>query len=797
MYNVSFYKSIADTKSIKQISINDFLVSVKDGTYKTLVENIRNAGNKKTQTDLKKLLPNITTSGTFITRIDKDLQTHSELIQIDFDKDKNPFLNIVEDKAHLAKDVHSFAVFTSPTGAGLKVIVKIEPTQHKEIYKELEAYYKANYALNLDSTCSNISRAMFVSYDKDLHHNQESEIFILPVPIKKELLNNLKYNKSTVNTKQNEVELLIQKIESTSTDITQEYKAWLNIGFALASEFGPSGENYFHSISKFNAKYDFAACKEQYKRCCASKGTGININTLFALAKVSNVIVHEVSHTSKLKPKNDKAQLSPTDNKEIIFYSPVYKMQDGTQLLTDLKIDYVKFDQLIYSLGYRRFDMDSDFSFIRIEHNIITQVQPHQIQDHFLRYIDALPETIAAGIKREYLKTKIYKAPENYCSIKRLSLLKCGEVFFNEDTKCESFIYYKNGFVKCDKNGWSLQHYKNLKGCIWKTQIVDRDFKHINFNGFTINQMGVYAQFMFNVCNKNEHNFISLCSLTGYLLHSYTDTKLKAIILTDSGISEEANGRTGKTLFGNTLSHIKKLTQINGKDFDPTNKNKYQEANLDTQIIFLNDVRTNFKFENLYNDITEGVTVEKKNKNPFKVKAKMCITTNKTISMEGGSSKDRALEFEFSNHYSENYSPENEFKQRFFSDWQTNEWQLFDNFMMHCICVFLGNGIVEPKNKNLAARKLLDSTNKDFLEFMYDSLETKFIEPNKDFKKFDLHKKFITEYPEYEKDRHKGTPKTFYIWMKNFTKYDSRFKGQLLERKSNGERFARLEMAII
>ncbi len=321
MYNVSFYKSIADTKSSKHITIADFLASVKSEKYKTLIENVRNAGNKKIQTDLKKLLPNITTSGTFTTRKDEDLLSHSGLIQIDFDKEKNPDLDIVTDKVHLAKDVHSFAVFTSPTGTGLKLIVKIDPAQHKEIYKELEAYYYANYVLKIDSTCSNVSRAMFVSYDGELYQNADSKTFILPgadpAPIKKLVFpdqdptnkksiaegekNGSPERKTSPKTtnKQKEVELLVSKIEDLKTDITQDYTDWLNIGFALASQFGDAGHGYFHRISIFYAGYDKAFCDNQFFECCKNRKAGIAINTLFAIAKKYGVTVYDKKNDGK------------------------------------------------------------------------------------------------------------------------------------------------------------------------------------------------------------------------------------------------------------------------------------------------------------------------------------------------------------------------------------------------------------------------------------------------------------------------------------------------------------------
>jgi VirE N-terminal domain/Primase C terminal 2 (PriCT-2) len=663
-YKVSFYKNIADTTNKTVINIDAYLKGIKTGKYKKQIEALRNTGSKKLQTVLKKQLPNITASGIFSERKDASIITHSGLKQIDFDSVEN----LQTANAALQKDKYTFASFLSPTGTGIKLLVRIEPSQEKDVYKELEHYYKTNYNLQLDTSCSNVGRAMFVSYDEDLFHNSQSIPFETSVlqhqdhTNKNDVIGHSKLAK--INDKQKEVELLIKKIEAQKTDITGDYKQWLNIGFALASEFGITGESYYQRLSSFAASYDATACKNQYAECCKARKAGTNINTLFAIAKNCNVLVYDGAQKEILKVKGKEKVKS----NEIVFYNPIFKTDDeGNQVLKDIKINYVKFTELIYSFGYRRFDIDTDFIYVKLQSNVITQVTKLKIQDCFFEYLETLPNELSNGITKKVLKEKMFNNPQNFFCDNRLSLLKNNEPFiFNEDTKTECFIYYKNGFVSCTKDGYKLNNYSTLRGFIWDTQIIDRDFTYLNIESNTIKEMSVYAQFLFNVSAKHKDNFDSLCSLIGYLLHGYTDVKLKAIILTDSRISEEANGRTGKTLFGSTLKHIKRLTQINGKDFDPTNKNKYQEANLDTQIIFLNDVRSHFKFEVLYNDITEGITVEKKNKNPFTVKAKMCITTNKTIAIEGSSSKDRSIEFEFADHYSEKFSPEDEFKQRFF-----------------------------------------------------------------------------------------------------------------------------------
>jgi hypothetical protein len=785
---VSFYKNIADTTNKTIINIDAFLKGIKTGKYKKQIEILRNAESKKIQTDLKKQLPNITASGIFSERKDAAIKSHSGLKQIDFDNVEN----LQTTKATLQNDKYTFASFLSPTGTGIKLLVRIDPLHDKDVYKALEHHYKTNYSLQLDTSCSNVARAMFVSYDEDLYHNEKSEVFIITQaepPIKVATASPKKQN---ITDKAKEVEKLIEKIEAQKTDITGNYTQWLNIGFALASEFGITGESYFHRISSFATSYDATDCKNQYIECCKARKAGININTLFAIAKNCNVFVYDGALKEPLKAKG----VEKPNSKEIIFYNPIFKTDDeGNQVLKDIKINYVKFTELIYSFGYRRFDIDTDFIYVQLQSNVITQVTKLKIQDCFFEYLETLPYELSNGITKKVLKEKMFNNPQNFFCDNRLSLLKNNEPFiFNEDTKNECFIYYKNGFVSCTKDGYELKNYNTLQGFIWDTQIIDRDFTYLNIETYTIKEMSVYAQFLFNVSAKHKDNFDSLCSLIGYLLHGYTDVKLKAIILTDSRISEEANGRTGKTLFGSTLKHIKRLTQINGKDFDPTNKNKYQEANLDTQIIFLNDVRSHFKFEVLYNDITEGITVEKKNKNPFTVKAKMCITTNKTIAIEGSSSKDRSIEFEFADHYSEKFSPEDEFKQRFFSDWNKKEWQHFDNFMMFCICVYLKCGIIEPQNKNLNERKLLDQTHPSFLEFMNEKLASKFLTPGLEMCKQDFHNLFLNEYSELRLDKYRGRLETFTKWIKTFVKYDERFLETVQERKSGDKRFFTLEI---
>ena len=59
------------------------------------------------------------------------------------------------------------------------------------------------------------------------------------------------------------VETLIAQLQAAHADITADYNDWLKTGFALASEYGESGRNYFHAISALNPGYRQYECDKK------------------------------------------------------------------------------------------------------------------------------------------------------------------------------------------------------------------------------------------------------------------------------------------------------------------------------------------------------------------------------------------------------------------------------------------------------------------------------------------------------------------------------------------------------
>lgn len=487
------------------------------------------------------------------------------------------------------------------------------------------------------------------------------------------------------------------------------------------------------------------------------------------------------------------------------FYSP---QLDKDGIVKSINIDRVKLLAMLMENGFYRYDMSVDsFCFVQILDKKVKQVSPTYIMDWWFAYLKELPDYtwitskrdsegdyIEVTIKKDYIQNKFLMAIGSYFSDSILSRLTPEEkILFNEDTKSEKYVYYKNGFVTITKHGYSFSSdYSLLKHHVWENQILSRNYNQDKKDRYSESE---FYTFCYNVANKNTNRLVSLQTIIGYTLHSFNKYKMKATILTDAqiGLEGEANGRTGKGIFANGLAamlnnqdnqHSKVYCQINGKGFDFNDKHRYAKADINTKLIHLEDVKAYFLFDNLFNDITENITVDIKNEKPFNIYTKILISTNKTIKIKGDSAKDRAIQFEFSEHYSQSYSPEDEFGHWLFTDWSNEEWELFDSYMIYSIYQFFKNDsqVIEPEAINLNRRALIEHTSQEFINYMdyygfTDEDHSKgtpiafYLIPEKDSKmeylKKELYNDFIENYPDMLKQKRFSQAK-FTSWLRAY-----------------------------
>lgn len=507
-----------------------------------------------------------------------------------------------------------------------------------------------------------------------------------------------------------------------------------------------------------------------------------DVNDLLIDGRLSRHIENPQHYQVKLNERTEHAT-------NLLNIYSIIREKDGQ--VKDLKINYLQLNSFFRDLGYLRYDLDSTSIFIRNQNNILSPVTMNQIQDDFFDQLESLPDELEDGVRKDLLKEKFYRTPSQYFNEARFNLLKPTEpLIFVKDTKINAYLFFKNAFIKITADKIELLPYDQLKGKIWKNQLINHPFY---LEDVPTEDTPAFIKFLQNI-SYSEDRFNSLRTVIGYLAHSYFDGKLKAIILTDSRLDDGANGRSGKTLLAKSLGYIKVYSELNGKDFDPSNKHKFQSLGIDTQIVHINDAKSSLSFETLFNDITEGISIEKKGKDPTRIFAKIILSVNRTLNLDGGSARDRAYEFELADYYSDKFSPLDEFGVWFFSDWKEKDWNQFYNFYIRCIQYYLQHGLLAAAPINLLKRKLKESTNKDFIDFMDIILKEKYLVIGREILKRDIHQEFLTRYPEYREGSRLRHQRNFTVFLRKWAEFTPGISKEIIERNSGNDQFIQFQV---
>jgi hypothetical protein len=164
----TIYKNIF-SKEPHYITIDKALERIKEGKSKEKCTEIRTIFDKDRANQLKCNLPSVCFSGKFVERTDNKLIEHSSYIVLDFDG-----IDLIDEfKETLSKDKIIHAAWVSPSGTGVKALVKIaDGKKHREHFQALMIKYPS-----IDRSGINESRVCYESYDPDIYINPNSQIF--------------------------------------------------------------------------------------------------------------------------------------------------------------------------------------------------------------------------------------------------------------------------------------------------------------------------------------------------------------------------------------------------------------------------------------------------------------------------------------------------------------------------------------------------------------------------------------------------------------------------------------------
>lgn len=765
-YKITIFQNIKETATPFFRDVNVILDRIKNGATKELVKKIRAEKKKPERNELKKMLPAICFSGTFNKRADNALLEHSGLICLDFDgyqKQKE----LLQDKENLSKDKYVYSVFISPSGNGLKVLVKIpaDAENHTNYFNSLERHFNTPY---FDKTSKNISRVCYESYDPLIYVNENSSVWdIIEEPEYREVHKHKDMATIPITDENKIVDILVKwwtkKYPMVEGQRNQN-------AFILAMSFNDYGINKSlaayvlnsYATDGFTVKEIQITIDSAYKNT-SNFGTKYyedeeKVNQIKAKLRrgVSKKEIRSQLHDANLDEDTVEAVLSKVEeeNAKQTFWS---KNDKGA-----IRVVHILFKQFLEDSGFYKYcpEGGKNYVFVKVTNNLIDHTSDKEIKDFVLNHLLELDDMSVYNYFAD--NTRFFK--EEF-----LSMLSTIDIYFIEDTKDASYLYYKNCAVKITKEEVISIDYLDLGGYVWKDHVIDR-----NFLSCEVTSRCDYRQFIKNICGDDESRAQSMESTIGFLLHGYKNLSFcPAVILNDEVISDNPEGGTGKGLFMNALSSMKKLVVIDGKSFTFERSFAYQLVSADTQILCFDDVKKHFDFERLFSVVTEGLTLEKKNKDaikiPFSKSPKIAITTNYAIKGSGNSFARRKWELELHQYYSKSYTPLDEFGKLMFGDWNDDDWCEFDNYMIGCLKNYLNTGLVKSKFVNLKIRQLSAETTHDFIEWcglLEGQARNESLKTNVKLYKNDLYNDFINEYPDYAPKAKMTISRTrFYKWL--------------------------------
>ena len=163
---VSMFKAVKGFPTAHLVKLSTVFNRIREEKNMATIENLRQEPDKEKAAEIKKTLPVICFSGEFEgARHSDNFKKHSGLICLDFDK--MTFDEMEMRKEYLTKKPFVVSVFTSPSGNGLKCVVRILNTdKHTEHYEALLKEFP-----DADKSTKDIARACFDCADKFIYTN--------------------------------------------------------------------------------------------------------------------------------------------------------------------------------------------------------------------------------------------------------------------------------------------------------------------------------------------------------------------------------------------------------------------------------------------------------------------------------------------------------------------------------------------------------------------------------------------------------------------------------------------------
>ena len=193
----------------------------------------------------------------------KEVEHVNPLIAVDIDEKDNKGLSIEEMRTKINSLPYVMYSSISVGGKGMYALIPIaeaNKTDFKGVFKALEEDF-IKLGLKLDSSCVNVNRERYMSYDDNEYWNKQCEIYTRKINIPTQVNTHPskvgENAKTTLTEKDKEkVDLMIEDIKANKLQLSKNHTDTLGMANAIANIWGENGRELFHLIRSQREGYD-------------------------------------------------------------------------------------------------------------------------------------------------------------------------------------------------------------------------------------------------------------------------------------------------------------------------------------------------------------------------------------------------------------------------------------------------------------------------------------------------------------------------------------------------------------
>ena len=230
----------------------------------------------------------------------KEVKEINALIAVDLDEKDNKGLSLEE----IRKRVNSlpYVMYSSMSvgGKGMYALIPIKEenkNDFKAVFNALNEDFKV-LGLTLDSSCVNINRERYMSFDDNEYWNDKAEIYTKKINTPTQVHTHPSKvgenaNKPLTQREYNKVKSMVEDIKANKLVLTKNHTDTLMIANCLANIWGEEGRTLLHIIRQQRSGYDEFKTDENYSYVLDHLDEGERFNLGFLFSKYNQAKGHQ------------------------------------------------------------------------------------------------------------------------------------------------------------------------------------------------------------------------------------------------------------------------------------------------------------------------------------------------------------------------------------------------------------------------------------------------------------------------------------------------------------------------